>query len=228
MTKGGKSSLGLKIYVRSANETLSDDRNRCWMAALQTYDAYRTENTSDVFTCQKKCNTEVKCKYFVYDKTTGKCWLKSDQGATSTMHYTRSQRVSGPGECPPPPVATPQKTSTSVASLTDTGSSGSPSGGDDKGQKCAQEHSPDGGNVCKCHGTVSYGTRGAFFSKRVAGSITCNNANFGDPIYGVVKDCFCQDEKGVRCAAEHGTCECNGVVLDYRLLTTCCLLAATC
>merc|ERR1712072_63617 len=61
-------------------------------------------------------------------------------------------------------------------------------------RKCAREHARNGGNVCKCHGLVTYGARGKFSRKHVRGQITCNNANFGDPIHGVVKDCFCQSK----------------------------------
>lgn len=38
---------------------------------------------------------------------------------------------------------------------------------------------------------MAYGAKGKFKYKQIEGKITCNNANFGDPIYGVVKDCFC-------------------------------------
>jgi hypothetical protein len=52
---------------------------------------------------------------------------------------------------------------------------------------CAAEN----GN-CACTGTVFYGANGVFTKKEVTGSIQCNNANFGDPLGGVVKSCMCQ------------------------------------
>lgn len=63
-----------------------------------------------------------------------------------------------------------------------------------QGKKCAREHASKGGNVCKCNGTVKYGAMGKWSSRKVNGSITCNNRNFGDPFWGVVKDCFCISE----------------------------------
>jgi len=67
------------------------------------------------------------------------------------------------------------------------------------GPKCAREHAPNGGNVCKCYGVVTYGavsgSKGGFAVKKVKGQITCNNANFGDPVHGVVKDCYCKPVK---------------------------------
>lgn len=62
------------------------------------------------------------------------------------------------------------------------------------GSKCAREHERKGGNVCQCKGVVSYGANGKFYQRRVTGQITCANGAFGDPIHGVVKDCFCKGD----------------------------------
>lgn len=47
------------------------------------------------------------------------------------------------------------------------------------------------GATCSFSGTreVRYGANGTYASKIVAGAVSCTNAVFGDPIYGVVKSC---------------------------------------
>src|SRR5258706_16345383 len=40
--------------------------------------------------------------------------------------------------------------------------------------------------------SVAYGANGAFNYKTATGSIACNNATFGDPIFGTVKACYYQ------------------------------------
>ena len=53
---------------------------------------------------------------------------------------------------------------------------------------CAKEH-----QTCKCTGTIKYG-KGKKWVKKAAkksGSTPCSNGYFGDPIYGIVKDCYC-------------------------------------
>ena len=84
---------------------------------------------------------------------------------------------------------------------------------------CAREN-----GKCQCkNGTVRYGANGKFKTKTVkGGSIKCNNATFGDPIVGTVKDCFCENYE---CAMENGTCDCPNGTVEYgdqktnRLLT---------
>ena len=51
---------------------------------------------------------------------------------------------------------------------------------------CAGEDS-----TCSFDGTrqVRYGANGVYVYKTVTGPVLCGNANFGDPIYGVVKTC---------------------------------------
>ena len=52
--------------------------------------------------------------------------------------------------------------------------------------QCAGEN-----GSCSFDGTrqVRYGANGVYVFKTVTGSILCNNANFGDPVYGVFKTC---------------------------------------
>jgi YVTN family beta-propeller protein len=53
--------------------------------------------------------------------------------------------------------------------------------------------------------TVYYGANGSYTSKGVvAGAIACNNASFGDPIFGTGKSC--SYVAAVKCAAENATC----------------------
>ena len=70
--------------------------------------------------------------------------------------------------------------------------------------KCANERStctlPSG-----MPATVYYGANGSYTSKGVvAGSIGCDNANFGDPLYGTGKACYYV--AAVKCAAENASC----------------------
>jgi len=52
-------------------------------------------------------------------------------------------------------------------------------------EDCASE-----GGYCQCSGgLVYYGAEDRWTGK--SGSQACNNANFGDPIYGVKKSCVC-------------------------------------
>jgi len=57
------------------------------------------------------------------------------------------------------------------------------------GTQCAREDA-----FCQFTGTkqVTYGANGKFFTKSFTNGILCNNANFGDPIVGVVKACTIQ------------------------------------
>jgi hypothetical protein len=52
--------------------------------------------------------------------------------------------------------------------------------------QCAGEN-----GSCSVDGTrqVRYGANGVYVYKTVSGTISCNNASFGDPIVGVVKMC---------------------------------------
>mmetsp|Transcript_38619 Transcript_38619/g.75985 ORF Transcript_38619/g.75985 Transcript_38619/m.75985 type:complete len:1819 (+) Transcript_38619:53-5509(+) len=200
--KGKVASLGLTIYVRDGNRSaILEQRPTCWTAATSTWDAFSQFFTSDAFACQARCYKHVECHEFVYDKQHGKCWLKYHEGEESEKEYEHSQRFSGPKECPPPldppkpPVGAPK----------------------DVGYKCATEHAPKGGDVCYCEGVVSYGAKGKFFREPVSDWVTCSNTEFGDPIVGTVKECFCNHEMGTKCAEEHapgkaGVCQCNGKV----------------
>ena len=51
---------------------------------------------------------------------------------------------------------------------------------------CANE-----GSTCNFSGIkqVRYGANGIYAYKTATGSIGCNNETFGDPVYGVVKQC---------------------------------------
>src|SRR5258706_378252 len=53
--------------------------------------------------------------------------------------------------------------------------------------QCAGEN-----GTCSFSGTmgVAYGANGAFFYRPATGSIACNNATFGDPIFGTAKACY--------------------------------------
>lgn len=55
------------------------------------------------------------------------------------------------------------------------------------GRHCARE-----GGRCRFRGegVVHYGARGRYAKRRARDGIDCNNGTFGDPIRGVVKDCF--------------------------------------
>merc|ERR1719326_17233 len=59
-----------------------------------------------------------------------------------------------------------------------------------RGSKCARE-----GQRCWCRGKVTYGARNQWRTKTAyGGEIWCSNNVFGDPIPGVVKDCFCKTQ----------------------------------
>ena len=54
---------------------------------------------------------------------------------------------------------------------------------------CATE-----GGVCSCPGgTVSYGAGNGWRYRSMVGLtyVNCNNDQFGDPMYGTHKDCYC-------------------------------------
>ena len=57
---------------------------------------------------------------------------------------------------------------------------------------CATE-----GGYCACHdGTVFYGERDTWVARSTddQDGIPCNNGVFGDPLYGVVKQCRCKGD----------------------------------
>ena len=59
--------------------------------------------------------------------------------------------------------------------------------------------------------TVYYGANGVYANRIATGSVACNNATFGDPLYGVVKACSYVDssmpaQATAPCAAENGRC----------------------
>eukprot|EP00670_Eutreptiella_braarudii_P005770 CAMPEP_0174286352 /NCGR_PEP_ID=MMETSP0809-20121228/11546_1 /TAXON_ID=73025 ORGANISM="Eutreptiella gymnastica-like, Strain CCMP1594" /NCGR_SAMPLE_ID=MMETSP0809 /ASSEMBLY_ACC=CAM_ASM_000658 /LENGTH=354 /DNA_ID=CAMNT_0015382381 /DNA_START=29 /DNA_END=1093 /DNA_ORIENTATION=+ len=75
-------------------------------------------------------------------------------------------------------------------------------------ENCANE-----GGMCYCQGTVSFTDgKGHTMSKQVDGAISCDVANFGDPMVGARKSCVCTPGPGAQCATNGGTCECSGVV----------------
>jgi len=82
-------------------------------------------------------------------------------------------------------------------------------------QTCAPE-----GGTCTVSGTrtVRYGANGSYYTKTVTGSVACNNAVWGDPIFGVVKACAVSSDGAAPppdpswqfCANEGGTCAVTG------------------
>lgn len=174
-------------------------KEQCWIAALATHDAilHQTKKANDVYACQQRCSAHAECKFFVFDIQSTDCWLKSTRGNTAFDEhknpFRRTIRISGPNICIPDPLPPAPVKPT------------------DRGFMCAKEHDKTN-NICHCDGTVSYGAKDKFFTKVVSGQITCANSAFGDPIVGTVKDCFCKDVKGDRCATENGKCACNGAV----------------
>jgi hypothetical protein len=94
---------------------------------------------------------------------------------------------------------------------------------------CAVEN-----GTCSFSGTrqVRYGANGTYAYKSATGSISCSNAVFGDPVYGVAKSCSYADtttstttttaptttttttapttQTWTRCATENGTCSFSG------------------
>jgi parallel beta-helix repeat protein len=73
---------------------------------------------------------------------------------------------------------------------------------------CASE-----GGTCSFSGTqqVRYGANGSYVYKTLTGGTPCTNAVFGDPIYGVVKQCdYSAPSNWTFCATEGGTCSFSG------------------
>ncbi len=76
---------------------------------------------------------------------------------------------------------------------------------------------PEGG-VCAFTGTtaVRYGANGAFVFKTVTDGTVCTNAVFGDPIFGIVKECSIRSTPPVTnwtlCAPEGGVCAFTGTM----------------
>lgn len=67
--------------------------------------------------------------------------------------------------------------------------------------KCADEGQEGKNDICKCTGTVYYGTYDSIEAdvqkmaqKDVNGEIKCENSAFGDPLYGTKKECFCKHQ----------------------------------
>ncbi len=83
--------------------------------------------------------------------------------------------------------------------------------------RCAGEN-----GTCKFSGTqkIAYGAKGKFNYKTATDEIACNNATFGDPIYGTVKACYVSSgavstpntDHYVHCAKEHETCTFSGTM----------------
>jgi hypothetical protein len=91
--------------------------------------------------------------------------------------------------------------------------------------KCADE-----GGTCTFSGTrtVRYGTKSSWYTKVATGRIACNNATFGDPAHGFIKECDVDmsvspsptptptpspspiEPNWVKCAYEGGTCTFSG------------------
>jgi hypothetical protein len=73
---------------------------------------------------------------------------------------------------------------------------------------CASE-----GGTCSFSGTqqVRYGANGAYVYKTLTGSTACTNAVFGDPAYGVLKQCeYAASTNWTFCASENGYCSFSG------------------
>lgn len=61
----------------------------------------------------------------------------------------------------------------------------------------------------------------SYVSRQVDGAIPCGNMEFGDPIRGASKQCFCEADaqpQVKRCATQDGTCRCNGGNVFFGLL----------
>lgn len=91
-----------------------------------------------------------------------------------------------------------------------TGDTNSPTAPPADAIQCANENGscalPAGGLA-----TVYYGANGIWTQKVASGTVACNNATFGDPIYGVVKSCRyrvapTRPATAVACAAENASC----------------------
>jgi len=102
---------------------------------------------------------------------------------------------------------------TSVISDTTTGLLTAPGGSN--WVKCADQY-----GTCNFSGThtVRYGTGTSWLAKGVTGSIVCSNATFGDPAYGLAKECDVDLESApapvtqnwVKCASEYENCGFSG------------------
>ena len=88
---------------------------------------------------------------------------------------------------------------------------GSASSGTDGWTFCASE-----GGVCAFTGTqeVRYGANGSYFFKTLSDGTACTNAVFGDPIFGVAKECALRTgpttPEWTVCAPEGGVCAFTG------------------
>jgi len=75
--------------------------------------------------------------------------------------------------------------------------------------KCAQEN-----RFCPFSGTkmVRYGINGKYAFKTLssASGVTCSNSVFGDPNYGVKKECFLKEPQFKACGDEGGVCSFKG------------------
>ncbi len=76
---------------------------------------------------------------------------------------------------------------------------------------CAAEN-----GTCSFSGTmaVRYGANGSYFYRTATNSIACNNATFGDPIFGTAKQCDYSPQPPnngwTQCSGENGTCSFSG------------------
>lgn len=83
----------------------------------------------------------------------------------------------------------------------------------DEWKDCAKEN-----ETCQVTGTknVRYGANGKYYIRSITGNVTCNNANFGDPIYGVAKTCQIHSAPPVQiewgfCSNEDAVCNVDGI-----------------
>jgi hypothetical protein len=76
--------------------------------------------------------------------------------------------------------------------------------------KCADEN-----GTCTFSGTmrVRYGANGTYNYQTATGSISCNNATFGDPLPGVTKACYVAPTGWTKCADQYGTCTFSGTMV---------------
>ena len=82
------------------------------------------------------------------------------------------------------------------------------------GVQCASE-----GEICSCEmGYVWYGAGSKWVGKDMRGSGECSNDEFSDPLYGVVKKCFCvksNPPSRAICAKEGEYCQCDAGLVWY-------------
>ena len=74
---------------------------------------------------------------------------------------------------------------------------------------CAPEN-----GTCKVTGgirEVIFGAKGTYVSGVFSGPASCNDATFGDPLYGVVKSCAMRGAPLTSCATQGGTCVVSGL-----------------